>query len=771
MKETPARIRNPRAAKYLPLVAVVLLPLLVELGFARSPAQSGLAGLELQRSPLKRGRASQIGLHLRLERPLTRRLLLIVLDAWRREVALDDERMPRLAALALRGSRGTVLAGVRTLTKPCVRTLMTGRNADLRDTALNLLRDPVSEESLVSRLNAAGSSYTLIDATPAFSGLFEQQCRVGSLLEPSVQGQAWDPADPAHDSRVEASAMHVLEDPRQTFIMIHLESEDLAGHIYGPKTAGYERVLRATDDRIARLASRLDFQLDTLIVIGDHGTDDLGHHGGPERQARETAYLAVGSGIRHGNVPLDPLDVADSLALLLGLCPPLDSSGAPNPEFLAINPRELKLRCDRCLLERLETFPLPTSQWLSTTEARKYFKAEMFSPAVADLYRQVASPLPEDKRSWSGVAMGIATMAVSVLTLMFYRIESRLRHAYIAGIFLLAVLPGRDTVAVFLFAVLLVLASVRDRGLRRLTGCAVAVTLLAFPFLASTLFPDKTATRLGFAGLVLGGLLFARSALRSRSGKAVALAVTTIVASAAAALVPGTQIPELFSPSTVLIDFALATGILFLIVGLVLKEDVMVGLASLALAGCLFHGWPLLIFVLLEVLLLSRAASLVTPRFPWIVWAPAAALAILRTVNGGYGLSKIDLSLSIVGRQGDSVNYAWAAAMILLAYLLPLLLSVRVAMKMTGKDAAHNLSALLSSLLIFSGADLVFVAAPRLDWFGRGRYEEIFSFDIVLSVLVCMLYALTTVWSLIGTKRDAVGTPASTMASWAPAED
>jgi len=747
--------RESRATKYLPLVAALLLPLLVVEAFDRISSQSELAQMMVAESSSEGGRASRPRLPARVARPLTRRVFMIVLDAWRRQVALDDSKMPHLAALAHRGSRGIVLTGVRTFTKPSVRKLMTGLTSNLQDSALNLLNDPVAEESLLSRMNAAGYVYTLIDATPVFSGLFQQQCRLGSLITPSVQGKTWDSEDPAHDSAVEAACRPVLDDQRATFIMIHLEDLDLAGHIYGPGSDTYARVLRATDDRIFRLVSRLDLERDTLFVIGDHGSDVRGNHGGAEYSARETAYVAIGAGIQNANQPLDPLDAADTLAVLLGLCPPLDSMGAPNPELLAIGPRELKARCDRCLLDRLATLPGPTTQWLSTADAQRYFKEEVFTPSVADLYRRVANPLQAKHHSWKVLAVAILTIALGFFVLLLFRSESGANAFWIGAVVALALLPSRDAVGIVIYAVLLAFASLINLRRVSLVGCAAAAALLVGRFFETpTPFLNTVAGYAGSAALILGGCLLAPRVFKTSRARSVApMVLTAVGASVAASLIPSYK--GVFSPSVDLVDFALAAGCLFLILGLALRETAIVGLASVALAGCLFHGWPLLIFTLLEIFLQVRKPQVTGILAQAVLWAPVGMLALLRAENRGYGFGKIDLSLAVLGSRGDAVDYRWGAAIMLLAYLLPLLLAIRVSQTMAQQTLALNLGVVLSVLLIFCGADLLFIAVPGLGRLGSSPYEEVILFDVTLSALVCLFQALAMVYAFICRLRPA----------------
>ena len=125
--------------------------------------------------------------------PPTRRVLLVILDGWRRKVALDDSRMPKLAELARRGSRGPVWTGTRTLTKACVREMLTGRPSSLRDATRNLMSDRVVEPSLLTRMREANLSFSLVDHIGDLGDLFAGQSPEGSIPALSADGLAFDP--------------------------------------------------------------------------------------------------------------------------------------------------------------------------------------------------------------------------------------------------------------------------------------------------------------------------------------------------------------------------------------------------------------------------------------------------------------------------------------------------------------------------------------------------------------------------------------------------
>jgi len=353
------------AAAFLPLAAASLLR-------PEPAAPPGAAGLR--------------GAALPVFEPFSRRVVVVVIDGWRRADALSGAAMPNVERLAPAGSRGPMTAGMRSFTKPCLRTLFTGRPGSFRDSLLNVAADRVSEDSLFTRLNRAHRVWGASAYAPDLRELFGDDMREGG-----VRGYFGKGADIfgayVDDDAVEAGAWRILDDPAAVLALVHFGSVDQAGHTLKPWSAAYREALAAVDRRVGRLASRLDLSRDALVVLGDHGSDDDGHHGGPDALARATAFLAVGKGFARGTPAFAPEDFAPTLAILLGVCPPASGVGAPDPAVLDLEPALLKGRCDACLAARLAFSSDLEKRWAGTSELTRYLAAPSFGPAEAERYR------------------------------------------------------------------------------------------------------------------------------------------------------------------------------------------------------------------------------------------------------------------------------------------------------------------------------------------------------------------------------------------------
>lgn len=347
---------------------------------------------------------------------ISERVVVVIVDAWRRRDALSGADMPNVERLAAAGSRGGMLAGLRSFTKPCLRTLFTGRPGTFRDSVLNVAEDRVTEDTLFTRLNMARIPWGLSAFSPDLQSLFGGDLGEGNARSFAGQGRGRIVDSYADDASVEKNALELLADPSRAFVVLHFGFVDLCGHLFKPGSAAYHEALADTDRRIGRVAARLDLARDSLLILGDHGADDDGHHGGPDALARETAFVAAGRGFGRRALVFEPADVAPTLAILLGLCPPASAVGAPDFELLDVDPAALKVRCDACVTARFAAAPVLAARWTGSRELARYLAAPRFGFTEAAAYRLMGpTPGPHD-HSLLQAALGLA-MVTAVLGL------------------------------------------------------------------------------------------------------------------------------------------------------------------------------------------------------------------------------------------------------------------------------------------------------------------------------------------------------------------
>jgi hypothetical protein len=362
---------------------------------------------------------------------------------------------------------------------------------------------------------------------------------------------------------------------------------------------------------------------------------------------------------------------------------------------------------------------------------------------VAAAYKTLVAP--RTARRWPRSALALA-LAASAAGLWLFRAgggESPGAWLPAAAIGVLSVVPARDSVAVFGFGILLLAGLARSRAgpsESRAWAAAAAACAGVLGLGWATTLPGihggPIARAAGSAAAVAAGALLLPAALRSRSlGRAAWIAWTPLAAALASGLVRTDQVPGRFSPGVALVDYALAAGALFLLLGWAHRDLAVTGLSALAFAACFYRGWPLAAVALLALLgaLAGRRGAAGVVR-AGSLWPVLGALAVLRAVNGGYGFAKIDLSLAVLGTRWEGEpDYAWGATVILFSYLLPIAL-----VALTGRPSLSvraSLDAMLAAFVCFAGVDLAMLALPGASPYSPVRLEDVFVFDVVLGLL------------------------------------
>ncbi|KFA62807.1 hypothetical protein S40285_03838 [Stachybotrys chlorohalonatus IBT 40285] len=131
----------------------------------------------------------------------------------------------------------------------------------------------------------------------------------------------------------------------------HLLGVDHAGHRYGPDHAAMTAKLRQMDDFARKLVDSVDD--DTLLIImGDHGMDGKGDHGGESDEEVEAALWMYSKRPMFGRTsseslmppptakirPVNQIDLVPTLSLLLGIPIPFNNLGRPIEEAF-VGPR------------------------------------------------------------------------------------------------------------------------------------------------------------------------------------------------------------------------------------------------------------------------------------------------------------------------------------------------------------------------------------------------------------------------------------------------
>lgn len=236
------------------------------------------------------------------------------------------------------------IADPPTTTLQRLKGLTTGTLPTFIDAGSNFAGTAIDEDNLVEQLFRAGKKVVhLGDDTwhSLFPGYFEP-----NLTKAYDSFNVWD----LHtvDNGVNEHLFPLLEPSmrdRWDIIFGHYLGVDHAGHRYGPDHPAMADKLKQMNGVIGRMIESLDD--DTLLVVmGDHGMDVKGDHGGEsDDEVEATLWMYSKKGIfgRADDVsnvppatakerPVGQIDLVPTLSLLLGMPIPFNNLGQPIQE-------------------------------------------------------------------------------------------------------------------------------------------------------------------------------------------------------------------------------------------------------------------------------------------------------------------------------------------------------------------------------------------------------------------------------------------------------
>lgn len=267
-----------------------------------------------------------------LGEPLTRRVIVVLIDALRYDTSTKSDVMPFLNQLRRQGASAVMHSKPPSFSVPGYSVLMTGAWPELSDGPAMNPDDDVpprtwTQDNLFSAAHRAGLR-TAVSGFDWFRDLIPQEAVDASFY---TLGE-----DATADRAVVDAALPWLASDEYQFILIHIDQVDYAGHHEGgPLDPRWDAAAKRADDLLRETVSLLDLSLDTVIVFSDHGQIDAGGHGGHDPVTLVEPFVAAGARIVPGEYNnMQMIDVAPTIAVLLGTNIPASSEGLPMVEML-----------------------------------------------------------------------------------------------------------------------------------------------------------------------------------------------------------------------------------------------------------------------------------------------------------------------------------------------------------------------------------------------------------------------------------------------------
>ncbi|CAK7222970.1 mannose-ethanolamine phosphotransferase gpi13 [Sporothrix bragantina] len=344
------------------------------------------------------------------------------------------------------------IADPPTTTLQRLKGLTTGTLPTFMDIGSNFAGNAIEEDNLLLQLRSLGKtlvhlgddtwtalfpdyfapnvshaydSFNVWDLHTVDNGVLEH---IFPLLEPQVQREnPWD------------------------VLIGHCLGVDHAGHRYGPNHPAMREKLQQMDDFIRQMVATIDD--DTLLVVmGDHGMDSHGDHGGESDDEVEAALWMYAKRPLFGRTnpefitppatakerPVNQIDLVPTLALLLGIPIPYSNLGWPIEEAF-VGPKGDNW-ANLATVGELTAAGIYRYQAsyaaaqghedaASSLQAPPTVSASFKKQAMAEAYTALAAYQAETLRSfkdrWTnfdvpGMILGIAILASGVVTLLLY---------------------------------------------------------------------------------------------------------------------------------------------------------------------------------------------------------------------------------------------------------------------------------------------------------------------------------------------------------------
>ena len=294
--------------------------------------------------------------------PLVRQVVIVLVDG----LAYHASRaMPFLNELRRQGADAECRVGLPSLSLPGRAVMMTGAWQVIHGQATNFNPRPLPVEHLFQTAQRKGLS-TALAAGPAPQTLF------APYVSERIVYRRMDPADSRDLDKLEAelrwmgeATRALLREREPDLFLLDFSIADEAGHAWGASSPQYQAAAQAVDEELRRLAPEIDRQHSVLIVTADHGHTAAGGHGGAEESVIRVPLVMVGGPVRAGSTgSAEQVDLAPTVAALLGIEIPASSQGRPLLELLDLSPATRRAVLE-ALYEQRRSFVDQYVGWLS----------------------------------------------------------------------------------------------------------------------------------------------------------------------------------------------------------------------------------------------------------------------------------------------------------------------------------------------------------------------------------------------------------------------
>lgn len=265
--------------------------------------------------------------------PEYKRAVILVVDALRYDfLAPQQEDFYYTNKLGLDGGiRAEFVADPPTTTLQRLKGLTTGSLPAFIDAGSNFAGVQILEDNWVSQASRLGKPVAFVgDDTweSLFAPYFSE-----SIPFPSLNVRDLNTVDRG----VQSNLPRLLANESNSIIIGHMLGVDHVGHRFGPNHPSMASKLKETGDFIKEVQGML--QKDTLfVVMGDHGMDSMGNHGGDSPDEVNAALWMWSPNIAAADAgSVAQIDFVPTISALLGMPIPFNNLGFPIREAFKRN--------------------------------------------------------------------------------------------------------------------------------------------------------------------------------------------------------------------------------------------------------------------------------------------------------------------------------------------------------------------------------------------------------------------------------------------------
>ena len=294
--------------------------------------------------------------------PLVEQVVVVLVDG----LAYHASRaMPFLNELRRRGADGDCRVGLPSLSLPGRAVLMTGAWQETHGQLTNFNPRPLPVEHLFQTARRRGLRTALAAGS-------DPQTLFGPWIEDRLVYARLPPADTRDLAKLEAelrwmgeATRALLREKKPNLFLLDFTIADEAGHAWGAASREYQAAAAAVDEEILRMAAELDLRRTVLVVTADHGHTATGGHGGAEEPVIHVPLVLAGGPLRPGSTAqVEQVDLAPTVAALLGIEIPASSQGRPLLELFDVTPESRRAILDSVRQQR-ESFASQYLTWIS----------------------------------------------------------------------------------------------------------------------------------------------------------------------------------------------------------------------------------------------------------------------------------------------------------------------------------------------------------------------------------------------------------------------